>query len=87
MSTETTQPWEWRKPSGGWTLPSDRPARRFHAFDVNNLAACAPSFGLIASCEPPNEGSLLCADCVEVVRDQPAGRDLRSAVRAADGGV
>lgn len=74
------QPWEWRKAEWGVCLRTDLSAgelvRLFHAYDVNNLAACEPC-GLIGSCEIPNEGSSLCPDCVLVVQDTPEGRPER----------
>lgn len=73
------QPWDWRKAVGGCVPYSNLRdhVRYFHAYDVNNNAACEPSLGLIASCEPPNEGSHLCPDCVEFVKANPAGREKR----------
>lgn len=77
MAERITKAWDWRKAIGGWTLPSDIPVRRVHAFDVNNNAACSPSHGLIKSIEPPTEGSLFCDDCIAVVKAQPEGRPER----------
>lgn len=73
MSME--KPWDWRKASGGWTLPTDHPNRLFHAYDINNHAACAPSLGLAASCEDPTEGSTYCAECIAIVQATPGGRE------------
>lgn len=67
-------PWEWRKALAG-VIPKGR--HIFHAYDVNDLAACEPGCGLVASIEEPNEGSELCLDCIEVVRTNPAGRPER----------
>lgn len=74
--------WDWRKASGGAIFATDLGphGRLFHAYDVNDNGACEASLGLIASCEPPNEGSRLCPACVEVVKAMPAGRDKRQAV-------
>jgi hypothetical protein len=71
--------WDWRKAVGGCTPSSNHRdgVRYFHAHDVNDNAACETSLGLRASCEPVNEGSALCPDCIEVVQAQPAGRDRR----------
>lgn len=74
--------WEWRKAEGGVTLGEDHWegdtfVRVFHAYDVNDNAACEPSCGLVASCEEPNEGSPLCLKCIAVVQANPAGRDPR----------
>lgn len=78
MSDTQVRPWEWRKAAGGWMLDTDRPGDRlFHAYDVNDNAACEPVIGLGASCEEPNEGSKLCPACVSVVVENPAGRDRR----------
>ena len=65
------RPWDWRKASAG-VVPKGW--RIFHAYDVNDNAACEPSYGLAASCEEPNEGSELCPDCIDVVRAEPGGR-------------
>lgn len=74
-------PWDWRKAAGGVLLGDDflstPPVRVFHAYDVNDLAACSPSCGLAATSEEPNEGSVLCQQCVEAVKANPAGRDKR----------
>lgn len=67
-------PWDWRKASGG-CIPQNR--RIFHAYDMNDNAACRPSLGLVASCEEPNEGSEFCEDCMGVVRSEPWGREER----------
>lgn len=77
--SSTEPPWEWRKAAGGWTHDTDRGphGRLFHAYDVNDNAACYPHGGLAASCEEPNEGSHLCPDCIEFVKANPAGRDKR----------
>lgn len=87
--TSTHAPWSWRKASGGIWLGDDRwvadPTNRlgkrvervFHAYDVNDNAACEPMCGLVASCEEPNEGSLLCSQCIPVVQENPAGRSAR----------
>jgi hypothetical protein len=72
-----TQPWTWRKGLGGFIPPSSTPGKPFHAYDVNDNAACIDGYGLAASCEPPNEGSSLCAECVAAVKSLPAGRDKR----------
>lgn len=80
MTTKiTTRPWEWRKAYAGVLLHNDQPGGRrlFHAYDVNDNAACSPSCGLVASCEEPNEGSELCPDCTIIVGEQPAGRPER----------
>lgn len=71
------RPWDWRKAIAGCTPPSNRRdgVRYFHAYDVNDNAACAVELGLIASCEEVNEGSPLCPDCIEYVKAHPAGRD------------
>jgi len=83
-------PWEWRKAYGGFTAKSDRwvldpsmPSggrmiRKFHACDVNANLACEPSCGLAGSVEDPNEGSDFCPDCIEVVKQLPAGRPERT---------
>lgn len=68
------RPWAWRKASGG-VVPKG--LRVFHAYDVNDNAACQPSAGLMASCEVPNEGSELCEDCMVIVRTEPWGRERR----------
>lgn len=75
MSDGQRQPWEWRKAWGGWRFATDTSERLFHAYDVNDNAACEPSMGLWQSCEEPNEGSALCAACVDVVTTTPAGRE------------
>lgn len=71
--------WDWRKAWGGWTLATDHGehGRLFHAYDVNDSAACDPPIGLARSCEPVNEGSHLCPDCMTIVRRQPQGRPER----------
>lgn len=79
-SVNTIAPWSWRKASGG-CIPGNR--RIFHAYDVNDNAACNDAYGLVASCEEPNEGSELCSDCVEVCKAKPAGREPRHAARPA----
>jgi hypothetical protein len=75
MSDPLRTGWEWRKASwmSALLLPTDpsHEGRLFHAYDGNNDAACAPAFGLGASCEEPNEGSALCPECVEIVRRSP----------------
>lgn len=77
--SEFVTPWDWRKASGGCTPSSDRRdgIRYFHAHDVNDNAACAPGLGLMASCEPPTEGSPFCPDCIAFVKANPAGREKR----------
>lgn len=81
--------WEWRKASGGWWFPSvETPStRKFHAYDVNDNAACSPGAGLVASCEEPNEGSDLCPECIDVVKAEPWGRErvVYEPLRAAGG--
>ena len=84
MNDVRTAPWVWRKASGGFVADSevrDLPLgglhRRFHACDVNANLACHPRLVLAGTCEEPNEGSDLCPDCIEVVREQPGGRELR----------
>lgn len=69
-----SRPWEWRKSAGGWTLASDGATRRFHAYDVNNNAACEPSNGLFVSVEEVNEGSDLCPSCAGIIKAEPEGR-------------
>ena len=84
MTTTQTKPWEWRKAYGGiWFHRVETPERRiFHAYDVNDNAACEPAFGLVQSCEEPNEGSTLCPECIEVCKAEPAGRPPRTASSA-----
>lgn len=79
MAEGFTVPWDWRLAQGGCVPSSNRRdgIRYFHAYDVNDNAACEVSLGLVASCEPPNEGSPFCPDCIEVVKATPAGRDKR----------
>jgi len=67
--------WDWRKAEWG-CVPQQR--RIFHAYDVNHNAACAPAYGLVASCEEPNEGSEFCRDCMDVVRLTPEGRPAKN---------
>lgn len=62
----------WRKADGGWWIDGDAPI--FHAYDINDNAACSPNYGLMATCEQPNEGSELCASCIDVCRMAPSGR-------------
>lgn len=78
-------PWEWRKASGGWLNPTDRPERVFHACDVNGNLACDRGSGIGATVEEPTEGSTLCPACIPVVAELPAGRDKvdHEALRAA----
>lgn len=70
--------WDWRKSSGGVTLPSDTAAgeRLFHAYDGDDLAACSPGYGLLASCEEPNEGSRFCRPCMVAVKAGPSAEVL-----------
>lgn len=70
MSLET-RTWDWRKAEAG-VVPKGQ--RIFHAYDVNNNAACEPHCGLVASVEEPNEGSEFCHDCMDIVRLTPEGR-------------
>lgn len=83
MSADFVTPWDWRKGIGGCSPESNRRdgVRYFHAYDVNDNTACEPGLGLMASCEPPNEGSPLCPDCIEVVQAMPAGREKRTYAR------
>lgn len=85
MPDTTVRAWEWRKAAGGWTTDADRGprGRAFHAYDVNDNAACQVSLGLMATCEEPNEGSHFCEPCMEFVRLHPEGRAKR--VYDADG--
>lgn len=76
------QPWEWRLAYNHAMWDRDgRPT--FHAHDVNDLAACRDSFGLVQSTEQPNEGSHLCPDCTAAVRREPQGRPSREQVPGA----
>jgi hypothetical protein len=43
-----TAPWEWRRPSAG-VSPGQTGIDVFHAYDVNNNAACEPVYGLVES--------------------------------------
>lgn len=74
--TTVTRAWEWRKghPATAWLL---KPSAAFHAYDVNDNAACDSSMGLGVSVEKPNEGSELCPACVAFVKANPAGREAR----------
>lgn len=80
MQNVMVKPWDWRKSQGGWSRPIDSGprGRAFHAYDVNDNAACDVSLGLIRSIEEPNEGSHCCPDCIEFVQANPAGRDKRT---------
>ncbi len=71
--------WEWRKAAGGWCADTDPSSheRLFHAYDINDNAACEPLLGLAATCEQPNEGSRFCPACMETVKAMPAGRPER----------
>lgn len=80
MATTAVKAWDWRKALGG-CVPKGRLI--FHAYDVNDNAACSPSHGLLESIEEPNEGSEFCHDCMDVVRLTPEGRPAR-AVRKGD---
>jgi hypothetical protein len=73
-SPVSTQAWEWRKAIGG-AIPQPRSA--FHAYDVNDNAACDVGYGLLASVQEPHEGSELCLACMEFVKANPAGREER----------
>lgn len=81
MNQTTQRAWEWRKASdlGIMLLDRDQELGRhiFHAYDVNDNAACCVSVGLIASVEEPNEGSELCPDCATFVSVHRSGRELR----------
>lgn len=70
--------WDWRKAAsfGGVWLATDHGPRqrRFHAYDADDLAACEPSCGLVATCEEPTEGSDFCPACMDIVRRSPDGR-------------
>lgn len=70
--------WDWRKAWGGACFLTDPDFRRFHAYDINDNAACAPHLGLGRSCERPNEGSDFCPACMAVVRVTPEGRPKRT---------
>lgn len=70
-------PWDWRKAAGGWPMRNDPDYRNFHAYDVNDNAACDPMIGLISSAEELNEGSTLCHECVAIVKAEPHGRDVK----------
>lgn len=75
-SDSYAKPWDWRIALNHALFDVDgKPT--FHAFDVNNNAACEPLFGLVATIEEPSEGSNLCRSCMEFVRDNMAGRSLR----------
>lgn len=70
--------WDWRKTGSGWTFATDPSTERlFHAYDVNNLAACDPTKGCFGSVEPVNEGSRLCPACQVIVKAEPEGRPKR----------
>lgn len=72
-------PWVWRKSDGGWRLTADPDGERlFHAYDINNNAACEPTIGLGATVEEPNEGARFCNACVSVVKSLPEGRAPRA---------
>lgn len=77
MSAVATRAWDWRLALNHEFFDVDG-VETFHAYDVNNNAACEPMYGLISSVGPPNEGSNLCRDCMTVVRSQPRGRSPRS---------
>ncbi len=60
--------WEWRKASGGLTFRTDPyPERLFHAYDMNDNAACDPGLGLVATCEPLTPASKRCPRCILIV--------------------
>lgn len=62
--------WEEKWPAGG-----DRREQLFHAYDVNDCAACTTLLRLATSVEEPNEGSSLCLACRAQIRRQPLGRE------------
>jgi hypothetical protein len=69
--------WDWRRGWGG-VSPSHE-YETFHAYDVNDNAACVPSIGLMESKDEPNEGSKFCETCMDIVRSTPEGRPKRRA--------
>lgn len=71
--------WDWRKADGGFSLETDRTGeRRFHAYDVNDNAACEPSCGLVATGEEYLEGvSPQCPVCLQITQDRPNGNRKR----------
>lgn len=77
--------WEWRRGQGAPFVTPDGVERRFHAYDVNDNAACRPMWGLIQSIEEPNEGSNLCPECMAVIKAEPAGREPHPGRNAEDG--
>lgn len=76
--------WDWRKADGGFTLETDRDGeRRFHAYDINDSAACEPSCGLGATGEEYVDGvSPQCPVCLQITIDKPEG--YRKRVYARD---
>jgi hypothetical protein len=73
-------PWDWRKADGGFHLETDRTSgeRLFHAYDVNDNAACEPNCGLSVTGEEFVDGvSPQCPACLEVVQDKPNGNRKR----------
>lgn len=77
MTRRHQQPWDWRKAAGGWPIRTDPEFRKFHAYDVNDNAACDPILGLCATSEAANEGVPLCDECVAIVKAEPCGRELK----------
>lgn len=68
--------WEWRIALGGFTPPADHRdgVGYFHAYDMENKAACEPLISLIESCGEPTEGDRFCPDCLAIVVRQRAAR-------------
>lgn len=85
MSTEASSsagsPWSWRLAYNHVFLDIDGQAT-FHAYDMTDHCACDPMWGLARSIADPNEGSLLCPKCMEIVRRRPQGRPQREAKSA-----
>jgi hypothetical protein len=62
--------WEKKWPTGG-----ELREQLFHAYDVNDYAACTTLLWLATSVEEPNEGSSLCLACLAMIRRLPLGRE------------
>lgn len=64
----------WRKANILWPdIKSELAAGTplFHACDDVGLFLCEPTLGLLASVEPPNEGSQFCPTCMALAMGHP----------------
>lgn len=73
-SATRQRPWSWRLGYNHGLFDVPRGVPTFHAYDVNDSAACDAGFGLAGTIEQPNEGSHFCPRCILATAELPEGR-------------